>query len=510
MLRDDLWLIAGAMLLYRPLDAVARANIGRLGLSSQVRAGLLVVIALAWAALPPIDHISYVRTPAWFALFVVTWRTATRDYDVTLPLAPQRQARLHLLAAAALGSAFPPLLLEWLWVALGQLAAWEHHAFMAIRVIQMFLTAEMASVSLTTLLAAAGLSFRPTATGHIILLSCVVLSHYLRPGLDKLTLGYRPWDWLLRNRTHYIAAAAYHWGWANFIPSSSAFALIARLAPFDIVMNSFTLASELLCVLGMLHPWALAASLGALVILHMGIFIASGILFWESALVCLVFAATVLLLPLSLAEAAFGPDVLMVSLAVLALPVLAGRPWRPNRLAWWDTPLACRVRWEVEGLSGSRYGLYNNFMCPFEREYGRTPGLFLVTEPIVHGHLGIVWDYALLDSIVVSRGDPQALSEIRSRWGTSFYDPVQVAQHERFLVEMLSAVNSGVSKRVLPHPLRWLKAPGGQIFYWGRAPAYNGQEPIKRVFIYYTEYYFDWEHGSSRLLQNLLLRTVDL
>jgi hypothetical protein len=39
--------------------------------------------------------------------------------------------------------------------------------------------------------------------------------------------------------------------------------------------------------------------------------------------------------------------------------------------------------------------------------------------------------------------------------------------------------------------LAWLKAPGGQCFYWGELPAYQRQEPIRELEVVYREEYFD-------------------
>ena len=48
--------------------------------------------------------------------------------------------------------------------------------------------------------------------------------------------------------------------------------------------------------------------------------------------------------------------------------------------------------------------------------------------------------------------------------------------------------NAGHRKRVAPP---WLKAPGGQLFYWGSLPRFTGQEPVDGLDVVYREYYFD-------------------
>ena len=48
--------------------------------------------------------------------------------------------------------------------------------------------------------------------------------------------------------------------------------------------------------------------------------------------------------------------------------------------------------------------------------------------------------------------------------------------------------DAGHRKRLFPV---WLKAPGGQLFYWGELPRFSGQEPIAELVIHYREHYFD-------------------
>ena len=73
------------------------------------------------------------------------------------------------------------------------------------------------------------------------------------------------------------------------------------------------------------------------------------------------------------------------------------------------------------------------------------------------------------------------------------------------MTAFLTNHNLGKPKRVCP---RWMKAPGGQLYYWGRLPRFRGQEQVKRVIIHYREEIFD---GTRFLtLRNELLKTIDI
>ena len=79
-----------------------------------------------------------------------------------------------------------------------------------------------------------------------------------------------------------------------------------------------------------------------------------------------------------------------------------------------------------------------------------------------------------------------------------------VAQHSRFLERYFARLNKGAHKSLLPAKLAWLKAPGGQFYYWGDLPAYNRQEPVARVQAFFRESYFDGEDFKVLRDENVL------
>jgi hypothetical protein len=231
-----------------------------------------------------------------------------------------------------------------------------------------------------------------------------------------------------------------------------------------------------------------------------GIAICSGILFWESMLVA---AALGLSLAVHVgAVACWGLDAWALSLGVIGLCMGASFPFRPSLLAWWDTPFTGRVRWEVEGRSGRIYTLGNDFMCPWERDYGRMHGFFLVPRGLIHYHLGTTTSAAVRNAVVACGGSAAEIEAIQRAHGAVHYDAAAREDEARFLGTMFAALNRGARKNVLPAALGWLKAPGGQMFYWGSAPRYRRQEPARRIRAYYTEKYFEVACWCSRTLRD--------
>lgn len=477
---------------------------------------VLIVISLA-ASAPPLRWIGITSLPEGqeiihgfisFLVLILTWQFATRDYDVTNPIRPQKYVRIILCTTAIFATLVPLFIFAWLYVALRFMDVWKHHIKMPVRLIKMYIVAFSSLSLLLWLEAVFCIDIEITVTPIFILIACVQLSHYLVPGRDKILLGKRWSSWIIQNQTHLLTASAYNWGWANFVDRSKYQDFITKLAPAVIIINIFTIIAESVVALSLYDYKFYIISTVVFIILNTGIFLLSGILFWEYIAVNMGFIAMVAILESHGSGIDFGLPALLASLVVLSAPVIWGRIWSVSKLAWWDTPFVARVRWEVQGVSGRTYGLYNDFMCPFERDYGRNYGNFLVRERILTGHLGIVWTSEVRDAILASNGSVKSIDALKARYGVSFYDAERAAQHADFLRDMFTRLNSGQNKSVLHRWLSWAKAPGGQLYYWGEKPGYKGQEPVASVKAFYTEKYFNQDDRTTSTLRDDLVLDV--
>ncbi|WP_406722890.1 hypothetical protein OG968_24145 [Streptomyces althioticus] len=441
----------------------------------------------------------------WLVTVVIallTWQGATSDYDLTEPIAPQRRDKGLLLLLAAMSCLWPAALLPWMAVYCGRLRGWKHHAMMPLRLLKAYLAwlfVEMLFQLFDT---------SCSATALLLVLGCVSLSHYVKPAWSKARLGPYPWSWAWDNRTHYLMASAYCWGWARFLRAETVSGVLRRARVLDRPVNVLTMVVEASGLVAFLDRQLLIAALLATAIFNVVVVLASGILFWENIGTNIALAVTVTLLPDAEYDAAFGWPATLIALAVLLLST-ADLLWQPWHLGWWDSPFTARVHWQVETVSGARLGLYNDFMCPYEREYGRVLGYFLTDEPVLHGHLGIVWDRKLRDLLVQADGDRDHLRALKQTYGHVQADEQQAREHVGFLTTMFTRLNAGARKSPLPRSLRHLKAPGGQLYRWGDLPPYRGKEPVRRIMIRYEERFYRPATGEFLLLTSRTVQEFD-
>jgi hypothetical protein len=211
------------------------------------------------------------------------------------------------------------------------------------------------------------------------------------------------------------------------------------------------------------------------------------------------------LLPESVNQDLFGlSNGLLACGLMVALPILLNL-WRPLKLAWWDTPCIDRIDWTVEGVSGKIYGLYNDFLAPNARLFGNESGYFLAQRKRLTRHLGETKSWPNAKAIYDSISTPQLLEEVRDRLGCDRYDEHQELEHDRYMKAFLTNHNLGHPKRVCPG---WMKAPGDQVFYWGRHPRFLGQEMVKRLILRHREQIFNGVQIIT--LRDELLKTIEI
>lgn len=438
------------------------------------------------------------------ALAIVLWKHLTIDYDAALDLRWQRTDRLVVLATGIAGFAFPSVALAATVLACGRLGAWTHHTHVCVRIVKAAYCVAVAAGFLDILGAASAATEREACA---LMIGIVYLSHYVTAAWSKARLGRFPWSWVLENRTDLLAASSYAWGWARFLPGWQAARVINGLRRVAVPLNAATLLVESLGLVAFAGRWCLPVAVAGSVLFNIVVAVTSGLLFWENMLIGIVlgtaFAAAGTTVPYGLWPWTFS--------VLLTVAVLGGWSWRPNRLGWWDTPLSEKVTWTVETTDGARYGLYNDFLSPHDREYGRAAGNPLVTEPFVTFPLGGVEDEAVRDLLVHASPLRDDIERAKSRYGISYWRSDYAERHCAYLRQFLKRVNSGVAKNPLPRCLRWLKAPGGHLYYAGDLPRYRRTcGRVRKVIVGLREDLYSTESQTWFRLRDQKLLEIDI
>lgn len=508
---DLLFLSAGLLSIfavYWLLDIVTRREAlarfcERAGIPLLVEGSTVAVLSLLggwfwrWSMLPEGEIIG-----TWAMLLVapLVWKTTTQDVDVAIGDVQRVERGLLILSLA--GLVFSPAALALLlWVMNRRFSVWLHHASLSLRHIQLLFAFCLAWL---------GLEWTPLArlgSQHYMFgVLTLHASHYWVTVFAKGWMGGSLHGWVWDNRLHDLAASAYSWGWARFVPEGYYLAFVRLLKRFDRPAQAVAFLFEGLAPLILLDVQLGTALITGWIAFHLVVFVASGILFLEWILA----NAALLYLMYALTDGAsvMGFEAMLLGCLFMAIFPFRGVLWQARPLAWWDTPWTQRIEWRVTGESGKVYALRNDFMCPHERLYGRIHGIFMFPRPMVGFHLGEVFRRDLRDEILASRGEPERLAAIQKSHGIDTTAPELRERHIAYLKRFFSRLNKGAIKFILPKGLRWLKYPGGQCYYWGDLPRYSRQEPIKSVEAVYKEEFYDGQ--GFRKLDEQSVMTVEI
>jgi hypothetical protein len=440
-------------------------------------------------------------------LAILSWSFGATDFDLRRSERSQWIERLVLVAAALVALWWPMAILVWLTVICGRLRGWTHHAMMPIRLLKAYLAWSVAA-PLLGMFTGTTEGARP---GLFFVMSTVCLSHYLKPAWSKATLGPHWWSWAWENRTDFIIASAYNCGWAHFLPQRFWTRVLHAMRPWVRPLNFATLLVEAAPLVAFTDRRVFVAVLSATILFHTVIFLCAGILFWEGIVTNAGLAVAAIALPVQDTAPAFGVWATAAAILLMVLAIV-DLVWQPFHLGWWDNPFTTRVRWRVETVTGRVFHLGNDFMCPFEREFGRWTGLFFIPEPVLGspGWGATEFDRELRDRIRQAVGDLNALDRLKQTHGTPYWNEQLAEGHIAFLKAMFGRLNAGARKGPLPKRLRWLKPPGGQLSRWGDLPPYRGEEPVRRIIISCEERCYVASANEFVLLRERVLRELDI
>ncbi|MYW67208.1 hypothetical protein GTY65_24525 [Streptomyces sp. SID8379] len=256
-------------------------------------------------------------------------------------------------------------------------------------------------------------------------------------------------------------------------------------------------------------PWCLITALMGAIVFNVMVALLSGLFFWENIGIALTIGLTVLCHPQDFSTA-FGIAPCGLSIGILLLAI-SKWSWKPTGLGWWDTPYTSRVYWTAVTRSGLVVGLYNNHFSPHDREYGRDLGNYLTTEPVVTFSMGGVEDSSLKDLLLDMRIHGRDLLDIKDEYGQSKWRADFVRGHIQYMRNLIRGLNSGTRKNPLPEGLRWLRAPGGHLYYWGPLPRYERKKhgAINAVRVNQREIFFVTSECSWVVLRDELLFQID-
>lgn len=288
------------------------------------------------------------------------------------------------------------------------------------------------------------------SAGSFILIGTLVAAHYWYPGIGKAN-----WPWLSENELSHLLPLSYANAWLAHLDMDTISKLTNVFATFNIPLKLFILAAELGALLFFTNRRISKYLLLAWCMMHIGIFLITGICFW----VWMILDLTILYALLkadwwsSIREHPAHTVGWCSVLLILSSPFWA----KPVQLAWFDAPVAYTYEYEAVTAAGDTLLLPQHFFAPYDYQFTINSMSYLSEQPLFNV-------YQEVDQVRVlnAANNVEEVGELEYQMGSIQYNADKQQRMQFFLQTFLGNWNMRQSRRTL---LSYVSAPR---FLWGR------------------------------------------
>jgi len=324
---------------------------------------------------------------------------------------------------------------------------------------------------------------------YLFLSLCVMGAYYFAPGVKKLRIG-----WLGKEQLQRLLLAARDNGWLHWLGLEKIRAAVAFIGRTNTILLWLVMAVELGAILMLLNVKLAVILLVGSLIVHVGIFAASGILFWKWIIVNLTLVASLLSLSQAGLQEVFAIQSFLLSLVLFGLNSF----WlSPNKLGWLDTSLSPAFRFQCQLEDGIVCELIPAQMTPYDFPMAQGRLYPLAQTPILTRTYGTTSDAHTMRAVE----DAQSVDEMRAtidRWGR--VEAGEAGGHTytvRFLQRYFGNLNHHLAKgRGLGAGLL-AKCHAPLHIYTGHVlsmPPFDGSRQIRRIQVSFV---YSWLRGTE-------------
>ena len=353
----------------------------------------------------------------------------------------------------------------------------------------------------------AGLALRALglvrAQAIVLALLVMVAAQYFDAARLKVTMSPTGFEWVFHNDMASLFVSSHLNGWLPDLSTKTVLTLASAISLVAVPLQLLTLVIEGAPIVMLLSRRLTIGVLAALIAIHVGIFAASGILFWKWAALCAALAWTL---------RRFGKGWLeprWLALAVLPIIFYAGKiPSFGNGLAWWDTRLSQYHELVAVTDTGERFRLDEHDLAPYDKTIAQDRFTFLHKEKRLTRTLAAVDRpaYPLFRALQDAQTD-DAVAAMIEQQGTRQWDRTKAQRFDDFIRIFLRSRNEH-GKELL---VRFFALVSPPMHIGHRAPTATRLPPdakVARVEVMFREVFFDGERLHE--LSERKVRTIDI
>ena len=267
----------------------------------------------------------------------------------------------------------------------------------------------------------------------VILLLILIGCNYFYAAYAKIII-----NWIFHNELHNLLISSYINGWLGHLDESYILGLASEIKKYNTILLLITFLIELGALIMFRSRTTCIIVLVLFSLLHVGIFMSSGIFFWKW--IVLDLAAVLLVMGLTIGDITyiFNRRMLLISIIFMIISIPF---FKPTRLGWYDTNLNNIYIFTATGESGKKYLLHTNFFSPYDFPFTQNRFYFLSSENLLVRTYGSTEDNEILKGIK-EIDSLQELNELESRKGRNYYDTEKIDTFREFISRYFGNLNS--------------------------------------------------------------------
>jgi len=333
----------------------------------------------------------------------------------------------------------------------------------------------------------------------ITVISLHVANYYI-PGVGKMRLSDHYFDWIWINDLSNILIAKYAEGWlGSIIPDTWILIIMEWFSNLTIIMQLGAFLMQILALFVFFHKRFSLILFSLFELLHIGIFLASGILFWEWILLNIAIIYVVKNLNPKEIKKIFNYKIMWASILVI---FLGTEIFHSRSLAWYDTPLSNSYEIYATMENGEKYKVDKTLFAPYDRTFYRTILDCFVDQPLKTSWSTMNQKNMEELTILSNKEDDSLIKKdiylFEQKYGQNKFDKVKQEKVKNFLKVFFTNFNTYDNNKILWNyfsPVRHTYVS----FNWDEISYLNLD--IKEIEIFSTKRFYSHYHHKLHDLE---------
>ena len=221
----------------------------------------------------------------------------------------------------------------------------------------------------------------------IILAVSLHASNYFIPATAKLEISPDLYQWVFYNNISNLFVSSYINGWLNSLSEKTILEIASIINFFNTPLLLFSFMIQFISIFIFFKEKLTFIILVLFEILHIGIFLASGIFFYKWIILNLGFIIFLRQLSSKTKAQLFN---IKVAFLFVILVIFSPLYFTPQSLAWYDTKINNYFDVYVTDIDKKSFKLGRNFFSPYDKIFAQNRFLYTLDKPIVTTTYGTI------------------------------------------------------------------------------------------------------------------------